>query len=203
VDTSLPATLEAARAEDEEPVPELCKAGMRFPVASAQNLRDLAAAVQPVYDELNADTKTKAHLDAISVLKTELAAGPDSATCTGQEARDPRSPSTAGIPDGRYAANLTAGDWREFPGEATPGTFTLEFRDGSVLLTDPHGERGFGGPYTIFRDRIEIHATEDTITATWSLKDGRLMLRNVAVAGLRDGGPYRVTLESRPWVRTG
>ncbi|MBA2767875.1 MAG: TRAP transporter substrate-binding protein DctP [Sporichthyaceae bacterium] len=203
VDESVQGALEASRSEDEEAVPELCQAGMRFPVATDENLRSLESAVQPVYDELNADPQTKATIDTILALKAEVGAGPDSATCSGQPSGSTRSSSDA-IPDGTYEMTLTDDESRRCPGdEGNPGgPFELQLRNGEVQQYEQRGDQarelGWFGTYRVFRDRFELteSSSGNTLTALWSFDGKALTLSDMQNGACGDATVWT----THPWV---
>jgi TRAP-type C4-dicarboxylate transport system substrate-binding protein len=200
--------LAASRAEDDEARNELCRRGLDFALASESDLGALRSALQPVYAELTADPETKSNIDAITNLKTEIAASAEAPACTSTE-----PPATAPpIPDGTYETTVTEADYRKagvsemvgaFPGvfrmifDAGEWTFIGPIRDGEVL------DEGEQGSYTVFRDQIEVDISEDfRITARWSLRGEALTFTDVRTAGV--DGPNAVTVlwASHPWVKT-
>ena len=62
-------------------MPALCREGMTLAVASDDELADLRAALEPVYDELATDPTTGQFIDKITELKTDLAAPPEAPEC--------------------------------------------------------------------------------------------------------------------------
>jgi len=193
--------LEASRAEDDEAAPRLCRRGMTFAVASGSDLAELRAALEPVYAELTADPATKSHIDAITNLKTEIAASAEAPACTSTE-----PPATASsIPEGSYETRLTKADWlKEGSSEAEVGVFTMIFDAGELTILSPNGEPGFVASYTVFRDQIEAQESADyTITARWSFDGKTLKFTDIRTPGSPDEPiPETVTWASHPWVKT-
>lgn len=209
VGTSLPANLEAARSEDQDAVPDLCKAGMTFPVASAQDLRDLQDSVLPLYDELSADPGTKGNIAAIKALKAAVGSGPDTTTCFGQPVGTTGSSSSA-IPDGTYQMTLTGHDWRDCPGHEREqaGLLEMELRNSEVKVYGrplgvtgaPAGPREIGwvGSYRVFRDRFELteSGTRHILSALWKFDGKKLTLSD-----MKNGGCDDVTVwTTHPWL---
>jgi hypothetical protein len=189
---------------------QLCRRGLTFEVASEGELAGLRTALEPVYAELTADPATKSYLDAITNLKTELAASAEAPACTSTEPPTTASP----IPDGTYEATLTGSDWQALT-EADwlrlgvskedavfPGVYTMIFDAGEWTFVGPTGD-GELGSYTVFRDQIEVDISEDwSITARWSVDGTVLTFTDVKSSG--EDGPNVITViwESHPWVKT-
>lgn len=196
---AIPKALEASRAEDEEAAAVLCKRGMTFAAASESELAELRTALEPVYAELTADQETKSNIDAITNLKTEIAASAETPACTSTEPPATASP----IPDGTYETTVTEADYRKggvsdevgaFPGvfrmifDAGELTFIGPIRDGETSdPSDPSGE-GEQGDYTVFRDQIETQFAPDfIITARWSFDGKKLTFADVDCCGGNPG----------------
>jgi TRAP-type C4-dicarboxylate transport system substrate-binding protein len=199
---SLPAAIKSARALDEDAVPKLCKGGLTFTAASAQELRALQVAVQPVYDDLNADPKTRAIIERIQALKAELGAGPDSPICSGLPVGDSGTSSGA-ILDGTYEMTLTDKEVRKCPGdEGNKGAaFEVELRNGQSRLY----AREAGGPwevadvstFRVFRDRFEMtDGTGLTVSMHWAFDGKQLTLTDMR-NGYCGGA---VVWTTHPWV---
>jgi len=210
---AVPAALAATRVDDEDATLSLCGQGMTFAVASEAELAELRKALEPVYAELTGDPKTKADIDAISNLKTEIPASAEAPACTSTE-----PPGTASlIPDGRYEMSLTKDDWlkagvstddmvkaglsvEEAEEEASGGVYTMIFDSGELTILR-NGEPGFRASYTVFRDQIEAQEAEDyKVVARWSLKGDMLSFSDISVPG--GGGALETVLwASHPWTR--
>ena len=194
---AIPKALEASRAEDEEAAAALCKRGMTFAAAPESELAELRTALEPVYAELAADQESKSYIDAITSLKTEVAASAEAPVCTSTEPPATASP----IPDGTYETTVTKADYRkggvsEEPG-AFPGVFRMIFENG-VDVTTGDGEQG---TYTVFRDQIEVQFARDfIITARWSFDGKALTFTDVDCCG-GNPGAQAVIWESHPWVK--
>lgn len=200
--------LDALRAEDRVAAPKLCQDGMTFTTASAENLRDLRTAVQPVYDKLGRNDKTKAWLAAIEKLKAADAAGPDTATCSGSDTAAPQTPLDGtyrqDLVDGAVVAACTGTTPPRSPGDVA--TLELVLKDGTVVESERRGgpgsawEIGWSGTFRIFRDQLQLiedRTTGDHMTATWSLDGTRLTLTHLTGGGC--GGVAVWT--THPWVR--
>jgi TRAP-type transport system periplasmic protein len=202
---AIPKALEQSRSEDEEGAAMLCRRGMTFANASDSDLAALRAAFEPVYAELASDPETKSYIDAITSLKTQIAASADAPACQS----DSGEPAAAGgIPEGTYETTVTREDWAAagVNGDAT-GVFTMEFTDGALILREPNGQVGFEAPYTLFRDTIEAVGDPDTVTAQWSLDGTRLTFKDVGscigtpCTPAGEANPYTVVWGSHPWMR--
>jgi len=202
---AMPEALAAAQAEDDEAVLQLCRRGLTFEVASEGELAGLRTALEPVYAELTADPATKSYIDAITNLKTELAASAEAPACTSTEPPATASP----IPDGTYETTVTEADYEkagvsEEPG-AFPGVFRMIFDAGELTIVGPirDGEvidEGEVGGLTFFRAQIEVYFADDfKILARWSLEDGSL--RFTDCCGGNRKGALNVIWESHPWVK--
>ncbi len=185
-----------------------CEAGMTFTVASDKNLRELRGAVQPVYNELNADPGTKASIDAIQALKAALGARPDTARCSGQPVATTGSSSTA-IPNGTYRMTLLGKDWGSCSVKPNPDVVQeLELRNGEVrqyaqplgATGAPAGPREIGwvGSYRVFRDRFELTESNvgHTMSTLWTFDGKKLTLSD-----MQNGRCDDITVwTTHPWV---
>jgi TRAP-type C4-dicarboxylate transport system substrate-binding protein len=198
---ALPAAMAATRGEDAEAVPVLCRRGMTFAVASESDLAELRGALQPVYAELEQDPDTKAAIEEITALKTEVAVSAEAPAC---ETAGPSSNAAPAIPDGTYETTLTEDDWVAQGLPADPwavGVFTMTFDGGELTIVQPDGQIGFRASYTVFRDQIDVEGDGDHFTARWAFDGETLNLTDVDVGGVEGGGlPYVVTWESHPWT---
>jgi TRAP-type transport system periplasmic protein len=201
-DAAVPEALAASRTEDEEAASVLCRRGMTFAVASGSDLAALRTAIEPVYAKLTADPKTKSHIDAITSLRTEIAASAEATACNSNE---PPPPASA-IPDGSYQTTLTKADWlkrgsSEEEASQSAGVYTMIFDAGELTILSPNGEPGFVASYTIFRDQIEAQENaEYMITARWSLEGKTLEFTDIRVPGDPKAIPETVTWASHSWV---
>jgi TRAP-type C4-dicarboxylate transport system substrate-binding protein len=204
-ESAIPMALEASRAEDEEAVATLCRRGMTLATASESDLAELRAAFEPVYADLTSDQGTRSYIDAITRLKSGVAAQAEAPGCA--SASDSVRSARGGIPEGTYEVTVTRDDYARWGVEVeNTGVFTLELRDGRVILRDPAGGVGFDAPYTVFRDRLEAVGDPDTLTARWEIDGRRLEFKEFRVC---TGSPcvplgefnYHVVWASHPWVR--
>ena len=205
---AVPGALAAARAEDDEAANVLCGRGVTFAVASESELAELRTALEPVYAELAADPETKSHIEAITSLKTEIAASAEAPACTATEP----SATASAIPDGTYETTLTKADWRKMTKAwlkagvseeeaAVSGVYKMIFDAGEWTLLNPNGESE-DGSYTVFRDQIETYIAEDyTITARWSLESDTLTFIDIDCCG-GNATLETVVWASHPWVKT-
>ena len=201
---AVPAALAAARAEDDEAARQLCRRGLTFTAASEGELAELRTALEPVYAELRADAETESEIDAITKLKSEVAATAEAPACSSTEP----AATASRIPDGTYETTLTKADWvKGGVPEGSPaccliGTIRMIFDAGELTGLEPDGEVGFEASYTVFRDQIEAQMDPDyIITARWSLKGDTLTFTDVDCCG-GDDAPETVTWASHPWVKT-
>ena len=214
---AVPGALAASRAEDDEARNELCRRGLAFAPASESDLGALRSALEPVYAELTDGPETNSNIDAITKLKTEIAASAETPACTSTE-----TPAMSPIPDGTYETTVTEADYRNagaseepgaFPGifrmilDAGEWTFIGPIRDGKLHDEDgtsaPDLDDGEKGTYTVFRDQIEVDIAEDySITAQWSLNGKTLTFTDIECppCGGRPGA-LAVIWESHPWMK--
>jgi TRAP-type C4-dicarboxylate transport system substrate-binding protein len=203
---AIPKALEASRAEDEEAAALLCKRGMTFATASESDVAELRTALEPVHAELAADQESKSYVDDITSLKTEIAASAEAPACTSTEPLTKESP----IPDGTYETTVTEADYRkggvfeEVGSRAFPGVFRMNFDAGELTVIGPirdgkPNDDGTRGSYTLFRDRIEFHTPDGTITARWSFDGKALTFTDFAAA--EAAGVLTVLWASHPWVK--
>jgi TRAP-type C4-dicarboxylate transport system substrate-binding protein len=209
-DNAMLQALDASRAEDDANVADLCKAGLSFVDASADDLGRLERAWASVYDELRADPDTSEWIDRIAALKASLGVGPDQARCD-ETAQQP--PAGSELPNGTYAMTLTADDIRAGCPAGQPGADALEpltefdevlfenvVEDGSIIqYVYPGGERqvGWSGSFRIFRDTFELDDGEDEpLAATWSFDGQHLVLSDMRT----DFCDHRTVWTTHPWV---
>ncbi len=198
---AVPEALAAARAEDDEAALQLCRRGLTFAVASQSDLAELRTALKPVYAELRADAETKSKIDAITKLKSEIAAAAERPPCTSTTP----SATASRIPDGTYQTTLTKADFlkggvSEEDAAQSAGVWTMIFDAGEWTARGPNGD-GEQGSYTVYRDQIETVISADyKIVARWSLDDHALMFRDIREPG-GDATYDTVVWASHPWVK--
>jgi TRAP-type C4-dicarboxylate transport system substrate-binding protein len=206
VRSSMSTALRESRSEDADAVPQLCRAGMTFPVASPADLQQLRDAVEPVYDALRASPQVGAVLNHIQAAKTRLGAPADSLSCPADQATGGTGSSSPDIPDGTYEVTLTDEEASRCPGDAGihGGVQVLQLRAGQVR----QGERlaadggpldlGWLGSYRVFRDRFELHeaSTGGVMTALWSFDGRRLTLSDLKNGECGD----ETVWTTHPWV---
>jgi TRAP-type C4-dicarboxylate transport system substrate-binding protein len=200
---AVPEALAAARAEDDEAALKLCRRGLTFAVASQSELAELRTALEPVYAELRADAETKSKIDAITKLKSEVAAAADAPACTST-----KPPATASrIPDGTYETTLTKADFlkgrvSEKEAAHSVGVWRMIFDAGEWTARGPGGD-GEEGSYTVYRDQVKVDISADyKIIARWSLDDHALTFRDIREPG-GDATFDTVVWSSHPWLKTG
>jgi TRAP-type C4-dicarboxylate transport system substrate-binding protein len=174
----VPNALAAAEAEDTDAVPVLCEEGLTFVIASDSDLDGLRATLEPVHSDLASDPQTKAYLDAITSLKSQLGAPPDSGRCP-----PPEAATNAFVTPGRYES---------------ANAFALVVTAASLTILDPNGEIGFKGRYTVAGDQIEVSDSLDTVTARWSFDGHQLTFTDVTP----ENSPFEALWEAHPWLLT-
>ncbi len=190
---AIPTALAAARAEDAEAAPVLCRRGLNFASASESDVAELRSALEPVYAELAKDPETKAAIDAIASAQvagrclcgdTRVPIGLD--ICVGRGIADRRQ-----LRDHGHRADWVA---RGLEHGAYPvGMFTMIFDSGELTILEPNGQTGLEASYTVFRDQIEVEGGVDRFTARWALDGEQLTFTDIDVAGVEGGGePYIV-----------
>jgi TRAP-type C4-dicarboxylate transport system substrate-binding protein len=212
-DDAMLRALDASRAEDDENVADLCKAGLDFVDASSDDLGSLERAWAPVYDELRMNRDTSEWIDRITALKASVNVGPDQAQCD-EIAQQPAAGSE--LPDGTYEMTLIPDDIRAGCPAGQPGADALEpltefdevlfeavVEGDSIIQTEHHGGRGgeqevgWAGSYRIFRDTLELDDGEDEpFAATWSFDGKQLVLSDMRT----DFCDNRTVWTTHPWV---
>jgi TRAP-type C4-dicarboxylate transport system substrate-binding protein len=147
VDRAVEAALAASAAADYDEssaVSELCAVGVRFAMASDDELAAMREAVQPVIDGLASSEADEALMSDVLAIaaehpNTDVPTVPES--CLGAPAEDPLAEvpdEISALPDGQYRAeirlaDLTAAGVNNGPGWT--GTWTLAVEDGTYVLT--------------------------------------------------------------------
>jgi TRAP-type C4-dicarboxylate transport system substrate-binding protein len=205
IQAARPVAQQAAQKEDSTSAPTLCTDGMRLPVASAEDLGAMSAALKPVLDKIATEPGSSTWLEQIRELKKRLRAGPDSQTCPATSDAGVQTP----IPDGTYKRET-------IKGEAVPGCppndatearsfLLLKLEKGRVTeysLSSAPGatpEVGWLGTYRVFRDRIDFseNQTGIVLSATWTLDGRTLTLSDLKGGTCGDANVWTV----RPWTR--
>jgi TRAP-type C4-dicarboxylate transport system substrate-binding protein len=202
----------ALRKEDDTAMPVLC-ASMTVATASNIDLAALLTAFEPMYADLAAKSGVASHLEAITDIKDDLAAGAESPECPAQSEVE----ASVGFPEGTYRSSARSSDFAAAcgPGEG-PGADSGEPVEGSaddlefIFEVTFHagileryyfldGERVLETVWTyqVFRDRIEISDTGGGTgtTARWETKGNNLVFSDV-VGQFCDDTPYWST---NPW----
>jgi hypothetical protein len=189
---SVGAAIDASRAEDADSVDDLCSSGLTIVDATPADLAALQKAVAPAVPRLRKDP-TSAWLDRITALKQQVGAPPDSFHCTAGSDR-----ASGGGLEGTWITTITAADGK--PGDPT-GTFIMTFKDGHLQATEPSGEVGFYGDYTIFRHRLVVTGGPDELRTNFYVAGGTLTFTDVTLPGCNDCRPYHVVWETHSWTR--
>lgn len=209
---ALPATLTAEQANEQEGAGSLCRRGVTFVTASNANLAALRRAVQPVYDQLERDAKTKAAIDQIRTMRSETAASPDAPTCS--NTGSPQSPARIVTAiDGVYIVHTTAADLRAAGAsedEVVPenyGRTRMVLDRGRLTQQQPKGYSA-AGTYTVVGDELTLTFTRSSAGHArtrpgevwdfrWSLYRDQLTLEPV------DGKISPTPTFAKPWRRIG
>jgi TRAP-type C4-dicarboxylate transport system substrate-binding protein len=190
----------------------LCRRGLRFARASNQDLAALRRAVQPVYDKLERNAKTKSFLQQILAMKHETRAGstPDSPPCSPSNATANAADQQATALDGVYRTSFTREELAKSPLLYAPdeindqnwGDFTLTFDRGRVTFTQRNDLDSYStsGTYTLDGKAITLRFTEggnagETFAAQWSLYRDVLTFERAGEVPT----PYVL----KPWRRVG
>ena len=171
--------------EEQQLVPELCAAGVRFATTSQRDLAALRRALRKVYAQLERSPRTRSAIRRIERLRRVTAA--DGALTLPPGCHRPgRSPGRARgvgstIPDGVYRARITDADLRRDGAHRAgnrAGTATLTLRRGRwrLLLSEP-GRTLQSGTYAGTPPRT-----------TWAYDGSRRNESYVSVVVGRDGG---------------
>jgi TRAP-type C4-dicarboxylate transport system substrate-binding protein len=173
-----------ARSAEDEGV--LCRRGLRFVQASNQDLAALRRAVQPVYDQLQANAETRSFLQRVLAMKheTRAASTPDSPPCAPSKPTANAADQQATALDGVYRTSFTREELAKSPlltdaGEINDqnwGDFTLTFDRGRVTFTQRNDveNSSTSGTYTLDGKAITFKFTEgvnaeETFSGRWSL----------------------------------
>jgi TRAP-type transport system periplasmic protein len=206
---AVPEALAAARAEDEEAVPMLCGRGLTFAAASASDFAELRQAFEPVYEELAAEEETKSHIDAITALKSGIAASAESPVCDSDNG-EPASSKPSSI-DGVYSTTVTRQALEQSPllydlsevNDENWGELTLTFDRGRVTMEQENDvtSTSTSGTYEVDGDAVVLEFTEgvnagETFAVRWSLFRDRLTFTRDEALGVIPT-PYLI----EPWNR--
>jgi TRAP-type C4-dicarboxylate transport system substrate-binding protein len=190
----------------------LCKRGFRFLYASKQDLAGLRRAVQPVYDQLERNPRTRSFLQEIQAMKRETpaAATPDSPRCSpSSSAAGPASQQATGL-DGVYrtsftkqqlatspllgdAAELNDGNWGEFTLTLDHGRFTLDQKNDVQSGSE-------SGTYTVDGNAVVVQMTDEPypFAFRWSVYRDVLTFKRD-----RSLGVAPTSWLVKPWRRAG
>ncbi len=138
------AAASAADYDESAAVARACEAGVRFAVASDDDLAAMRHAVQPVIDALSASEADRALLTEVLAIADEH---PDiympevPVECMGESDEDPLAEvpdEVSSLPDGQYRSEIRLDDLRAAGvdnGAGWTGTWTLTVEDGTWVLT--------------------------------------------------------------------
>lgn len=134
----------AADYDEAAAVRELCEVGVRFALASDEELAALREAVEPVLDTLaasEADGELLADVLAIASEHPDTYVPAVPEECIGEPAEDPLAEvpdETSSMPDGQYRTEIRLADLAAAGVDNGPGwtgTWTLAIEDGTYILT--------------------------------------------------------------------
>ena len=202
--------LDSSQGRSAEDEGVLCRRGLRFVQASNQDLAALRRAVQPVYDQLEANAETKSFLQRILAMKheTRAAATPDNPNCSPSSATTGGANQQATALDGVYHTSFTREELAKSPlltdaGEINDqnwGDFTLTFDHGRVTFTQRNDLDNYStsGTYTLDGKAITLKFTEggnagETFVGPWSL------YRDVLTFGRDASGGFPTPYVLKPW----
>ncbi len=211
-DAAIPEALAASRKDDEEAASKLCRRGVTFAAASESDLSELRAAFGPVYADLAADPRTKSYVDAITGLKTEVAASAAAPVCASDFESGQSSSEPTPI-DGIYRASFAKQDLANSPLLYDPreandenwGDLTLTLDEGRVTFEQLNDveSTSTSGTFALDGDSIVLDFTEgvnagETFVSRWSLfRDELTFNRDEALGEIPT--PYVI----EPWERVG
>ncbi|MDQ4037465.1 MAG: TRAP transporter substrate-binding protein DctP [Actinomycetota bacterium] len=197
--------MEESRGEDTEAGPNLCRSTMEVVEATPGQLAELAAAMEPLYAELETDAETKAFLDEIRALKDETAAAPESIECTeGESETSAISPIDGSYETSFSKEELASSPLLYEPGEVNDqnwGDFTLTLAAGRVTWTQENqvDSYTYNGTFTVVGDVVEMDMSNgERFTMRWSLYQDTLTLQRDEALGI---APTPFLL--KPWQRIG
>jgi TRAP-type C4-dicarboxylate transport system substrate-binding protein len=209
---ALPATLMAEQASEKEGAASLCRRGVTFVTAGNADLVALRRAVQPVYDRLRRDAKTKAAIEQIQAMRSEAPPTPDAPACSNTGSA-PVGTRPATPIDGVYRVHTTPEDLRAAgasSGEVVPenyGSFEMVLDRGRFTQQQPEGDSA-AGTYTAVGDTVTLTFTRGTggenknrpgevFDFHWSLYRDQLTLEPV------EGKVSPAPMLAKPWRRIG
>lgn len=202
---TLSPALDAARAEDTNPVASLCTAGLRMVNARPAQVTALSRAVAPVYDKIATHQASAGWLARIRELKAELDAPPDTASCAASAKTDTHP---GGLPDGTYRTVLARRDYHGCENEEVPARQLLEavvHGDSLKLYTyrgaTPDGPReiGFSATYSTFRDTLEMNEVGIPLVFEYTFDGHALVLSDLRPHP--EHCLHAAVWTSHPWLR--
>jgi TRAP-type transport system periplasmic protein len=208
---ALPATLAAEQANEREGAASLCRRGVSFVTASNADLAALRRAVQPVYDRLQRDAKTKAAIEQIQAMRSEAPSTPDAPACSNTGSAQVTRKATP--IDGVYRVHTRPEDLRAAgasSGEVVPenyGSFEMVLDRGRFTQQQPEGNSA-AGTYTVVGDTVTLTFTRgsggentnrpgEVFDFRWSLYRDQLTLAPI------EGKVSPAPMLAKPWRRIG
>jgi len=205
VDSSLDEMTERAQTLDREAVGNACRNGAQFVIASAPDLAELRAAVEPVYSSLRKDAATSRAIDAIEALKSSDSLSLSCGAIAGASAMPSASATdlvTTPV-DGAWTVCITEADVTAAGGDPeeariNAGCTTMSFERGVFREAGPGAADGRPGTYSVEADQLTIRrANGELFEFTWSLYEDQLSLGRPADATAISPAPIRAL----PWIR--
>jgi TRAP-type C4-dicarboxylate transport system substrate-binding protein len=165
---------------------ELCGAGLRFPMATDEQIAELRQQVQPVIDGLAADQANAPLLAEVQKIAEQhpapeaVSVPPDCRVAIADDAAHADIPdTTAPIPDGKYRVAITPEELQaagHSNGPGWSGTWTLDVRDGTwALYCQPYKRPGRDcGNYTSDQ-AVEAGLLRGNDTTVWFVNSPELL----------------------------
>jgi TRAP-type C4-dicarboxylate transport system substrate-binding protein len=191
----------------------LCRRGLRLVRASGRDLAGLRRAVQPVYDQLEANAETRSLLQRIQTMKRETAAPPDAPACAPSSATPATANQQATALDGVYRTSFTRKELANSPLLLDPGeindqnwgelTLTLDRGRVTFELRNELASAKSSGTYAVKGEAIVFTYTSgveagSTFAMRWSLYRDVLSFKRDPSLG---GAPTSYLV--KPWRRAG
>ena len=213
---AMPEALAAARAEDEQVVPMLCRRGLTFAAATESDFAELRQAFEPVYADLRSDPDTESYLEAITSLKEETAASVEAPGCAasvsgGSSSEGSPEGSRETTIDGVYTTTVTREALEQSPllydlsevNDQNWGELTLTLDEGRVTFEQENDvtSSSTSGTYDVDGDTVVLEFTEgvnagETFAVRWSLFRDKLTFgRDESLGAIPT--PYLI----EPWNR--
>ncbi len=103
--------------------------------------------------------------------------------------------------EGVWTTQLRAADWSEAGFQGPNGTFTITFKEGYVIVTNPGGEIGYQAGYSAFRGRLVTSDSPDELRVSYRVEGDELVLSDLTLNGSEGPSPYSVVWTSHSFTR--